>query len=150
MAAEQGMQGDRLRLHLPASVAVAAWDRQQKAASEDDRLRSVIDPRALPVRRGTLGVFYVDTFAGCYLDVDLAASGPSSRAWPNPFRRTMVQHLALTALGALDVSRLTGAHPADATMFLLCDRPCGQPYWFSWSQTGRCTRMWAWDAFHDG
>lgn len=146
-AGAQPAAGDRVRLYLPAAEGQRAWESQEDRATQDELNRSNFDATVLPIRRGLPGVFWVDTFTGLYLGVDLA--DPARRAWPDPHRRSTVPHVALVALAALDVVRLTGAVPAEATAFLLCDIPCGRPFQFSWQQPGGL-RIWAWDAFMPG
>lgn len=148
-AQQQQLAGDRIRLYLPEGPARDRWAADQQRRSP----RSLLDPRVQPIRRSGAGDFYVDAFVGSggfgsgYLEPDIA--NPDETAWPNPHRRRGVQPLALVALAALDVARVTGALPGEATAFLLCDVACGHAFQFSGRLPGG-VRIWAWDPFTTG
>jgi hypothetical protein len=142
----QDREGDRLRLYLPANLARAEWAKQREAAI-GQRVAAMMDQRILPVRRGSRGVFWVDAFAGRYLEDDLGDLAAS--AWPSVFRRPDVKHLALLALAEREVHRVTGCDLEDGLLFLLCDVACGRPFRWSLSLVGGL-RLWAYDAFMPG
>ncbi len=137
--------GDRLRLYLPAGPArherrallepLRAQARTQDAPDADSRM---------PWIRETAGRFYVDVFAGEYLSDDFGDL--AARTWPQTSHAARLPHLALLALAAREVHRVTGASLEAALLFLLCDVPCGQSFVMSFS-TDSGLRFWAYDPF---
>jgi len=137
--------GDRLRLYLPQDLARCERDR----LVESLRLRALaeqadhVDTRELRIRQ-VAGRFFLDVFAGVYLEDDLGDL--ATRTWPQISRASLLPDLVLVALAAREVHRVTGADLEAALLFLLCDAPCGQAFVMSFS-TDSGLRFWAYDPF---
>ena len=136
----QNRAGDRLRLYLPPDLA----SRARRGGLDPLQARAQgIDPSKQAIRHAG-NRYYVDAFADQYLDLELGDL--AVRTWPGPHERSLLPALAITALAAREVHRVTGAVLEEGLLFLLCDQLCGRPFHMSFSADGGL-RFWAYDPF---